>query len=214
MENFELNSSKGSKRFRHKLTKNTEKGKGWTIQNITQVKTYKKLTGVENVTDVRAINLLSSWNNTMLNNKIRTFLFKFYNNILGLNSRVAKFNNEIDPSCTFCTTNKLFPAEKESFSHLFYYCPTTNKLLSTFLERFFTINSLTATEFFASKINEKEDDNKALQLALDIFRYYIKIPTVGNIFNEINDTIGTIYSLSSKTKHAAESCNFFRHGRE
>ena len=41
-----------------------------------------------------------------------------------------------------------------------------------------------------------------------------KIPTVGNIFNEINDTIGTIYSLSSKTKHAAESCNFFRHGRE
>ena len=79
---------------------------------------------------------------------------------------------------------------------------------------FFTINSLTATEFFASKINEKEDDNKALQLALDIFRYYIKIPTVGNIFNEINDTIGTIYSLSSKTKHAAESCNFLRHGRE
>ena len=125
---------------------------------------------MENVTDIRAINLLSSWNNTMLNNKIRTFLFKFYNNILGLNSRVAKFNNDTDPSCTFCTANILFPEEKESFSHLFYYCPTTNKLLSTFLERFFTINSLTATEFFASKINEKEDDNKALQLALDIFR--------------------------------------------
>ena len=141
----------------------------------------------------------------MLNNKIRTFLFKFYNNILGLNLRVAKVNNEIDPSCTFCTANKLFPAEKESFSHLFYYCPTTNKLLSTILARFFTINSLTATEFFARKINEKEDDNKAL---------HIKIPTVGNIFNKINDTIGTIYSLSSKTKSAAESCNFFRHGRE
>ena len=128
---------------------------------------------MENVTDLRATHLLSSWNNTMLNNKIRTFLFKFYNNILGLNSRVAKFNNVIDPSCTFCTANKLFPAEKESFSHLFYNCPTTNKLLLTFLARFFTINSLTATEFFASKINEKEDDNKALQLALDIFRYYI-----------------------------------------
>ena len=41
-----------------------------------------------------------------------------------------------------------------------------------------------------------------------------KIPTVGNIFNEINDTIGTIYSLSRKIKLAAESCNFFRHGRE
>ena len=70
MENFVLNSSKGSKRFRHILTKNTEKGKGWKIQNLTQVKTYKKLTGVENVTDIRATNLLSSWNNTMLNNKI------------------------------------------------------------------------------------------------------------------------------------------------
>ena len=179
------------------------------------------MTGVENVTDLRATHLLSSWNNTKLNNKIRTFLFKFYNNILGLNSRVAKFNNAIDPSCTFCTANKLFPAEKESFSHLFYYCPTTNKLLSTFLARYFTINSLTATEFFASKINDKEDNNMALQLALDIFRYYIwncklekKIPTVGNIFNEINDTIGTVYSISIKTKHAAESCNFFRHGGE
>ena len=93
--------------------------------------------------------------------------------------------------------------------------------MSTFLARYFTINSLTATEFFASKINDKEDDNKALQLALDIFRYYIwncklekKIPTVGNIFNEINDTIGTIYSISIKTKNAAESCNFLRHGGE
>ena len=128
----------------------------------------------------------------MLNNKIHTFLFKFYNNILGLNSRVAKFNNAIDPSCTFCTANKLFPTEKESFSHLFYYCPTTNKLLSIFLARYFTINSLTATEFFASKINDKEDDNNALQLALDIFGYYIwncklekKIPTVGNKFMKL-----------------------------
>ena len=221
LEDFVLNPSKGSKRFRNILTKNTEKGKGWKIQNLTQVKTYKKLTGVENLTDLRAAHLLSSWNNTKLHNKIRTFLFKFYNNILGLNSRVAKFNNEIDPSCTFCTANKLFPAEKESFSHLFYYCPTTNKLLSIFLARYFTINSLTAIEFFASKLNEKEDDNMALQLALDIFRYYIwncklekKIPTVGNIFNEINDTIGTVYSISIKTKHAAESCNFFRHGGE
>ena len=126
----------------------------------------------------------------MLNNKIHTFLFKFYNNILGLNSRVAKFNNAIDPSCTFCTANKLFPTE--SFSHLFYYCPTTNKLLSTFLAHYFTINSLTATEFFASKINDKEDDNNALQLALDIFGYYIwncklekKIPTVGNKFMKL-----------------------------
>ena len=165
--------------------------------------------------------MISSWNNTLLNNKICTFLFKFYNNILGINSRVAKFNNETDPSCTFCNANNFFPAERESFAHLFYYCPTTNKLLSSFLDRFFTINTLTCTEYFSSVINEKEEDNKALQLALDIFRYYIwncklekKIPTIGSIFNEINDTIGTIYSLSNKTKQAAEACNFFRHGRE
>ena len=117
--------------------------------------------------------MISSWNNTLLNNKISTFLFKFYNNILGINSRVAKFNNETDPSCTFCNANKFFPVERESFAHLFYYCPTTNKLLSSFLERFFTINSLMCIEYFSSIINYKEDDNKALQLALDIFRYYI-----------------------------------------
>ena len=60
LENFVLNPSKGSKRFRNILTKNTDKGKGWKIQNLTQVKTYKKLTGVENLTDLRATHLLSS----------------------------------------------------------------------------------------------------------------------------------------------------------
>ena len=66
---------------------------------MTQIKTFLKLTNSENISHSRLKSLIGGWDNSFLPGKIRTFLFKFYNNILGLNSRVAKFNVDIDPSC-------------------------------------------------------------------------------------------------------------------
>ena len=46
----------------------------------------------------------------------------------------------------------------------------------------------------------KDRENRAFQLVMDIFRYHIwtnklekKLPVTLNLFNEINDTLGTIY---------------------
>ena len=62
---------------------------------MTQVNSYAKLTGIENIPLIRVKCMLGAWNNFFLPGKICTFLFKFYNNSLGLNNRVAKFNNTV-----------------------------------------------------------------------------------------------------------------------
>ena len=117
--------------------------------------------------------MLGAWNNNSLPGKIRTFLFKFYNNILGINARVSKFNNTVDPGCTFCTLKNTHPVCKESFAHIFYYCETTHKIIAEFFERYFTITIPGPQVYFTGQISEKENENRSLQLALDILRYHI-----------------------------------------
>ena len=135
---------------------------------------------------------------------------------LGLNSRVAKFNNTVDPGCTFCSLTNTRPVCKESFAHLFYHCETTNKIIAEFFQRYFTINTPDTNIFFSGNISIKEDENQSLQLALDVLRYHIwtcklekKIPVISSLFSEINDTMGTIYAASTKIKNKANSCDFF-----
>ena len=41
-----------------------------------------------------------------------------------------------------------------------------------------------------------------------------KIPVISSLFSEINYTMGTIYAASTKIKHKANSCDFFRRNGE
>ena len=41
-----------------------------------------------------------------------------------------------------------------------------------------------------------------------------KTPVISSLFSEINDTMGTIYEVSSKIKSKANSCDFFRRNGE
>ena len=132
LNDFLMLDRKGSKRFREILTKNSRMEQGKNLKNLQQVKTYARLTGSAN-TEISCLkSMMGAWNNNFLPGKIRIFFFKFYNNILGLNTRVAKFNRETDPSCTFCSISNLRHAEQEVFAHVFYFCETTNKLLTDF----------------------------------------------------------------------------------
>ena len=168
-----MSDRKGSKRFREILTKNSRMDHEKNLKNLQQVNTFARLTGSVN-TDIRRLkSMMGAWNNNFLPGKIRIFLFKFYNNILGLNSRVAKFNREKDPSCTFCSISNLRPAEQETFAHVFYYCETTNKLLTEFFKRYFTINLPECSVIFNGTISTKDRENRAFQLVMDVFRYHI-----------------------------------------
>ena len=104
-----------------------------------QLKTFKKLTGINVISETRAKNMYGAWNKHFLSSEIKVFMFKFYNNTLGTNLRVSKFNYEINPECTFCSINGPHPASREDFAHLFFHCPTTKKIIQEFFDKYMTI---------------------------------------------------------------------------
>ena len=63
----------------------------------------------------------SLWGIHWLKNRVREFLFKFFNNKLGLNTRVSHFVEDFDRSCDLCKASKTLPACEESFTHLFIF---------------------------------------------------------------------------------------------
>jgi hypothetical protein len=93
------------------------------------VKNFLHICSLENDTDPGQRNsFLDLWNHHFLQNRQRDFMFKYVHNLLGVNARVAKFNNNVNASCTPCTLERKIPAPQESFSHLFYECSVTDKI--------------------------------------------------------------------------------------
>jgi hypothetical protein len=80
-------------------------------------------------------NRISMWTRTGLNNRVRTFIFKFYNNLLGLNTRLSHFVINQSRNCAFCTGTP-DPVPDETFLHLFFYCPATRQWHDSFLSKY------------------------------------------------------------------------------
>jgi hypothetical protein len=89
---------KGSRKIR-KILRNENSP---CLLKLTVVKTYKRLTLVENIDKKWIYALHSLWGNNTFNNGLREFCFKFSNNALGLNTRVSHFNNQRDRICDLC----------------------------------------------------------------------------------------------------------------
>ena len=148
--------------------------------------------------------MYGAWNKLFLPSEIKVFLFKFYNNILGTNLRVSKFNRETKPECTFCPINGPFPVPREDFSHIFFNCPSMKKIVIDFFEEYMTINVTTCSIFCGGNIAEKEEINRPFQLIMDILRYHIwtskleKSPSKAKILGNVNDTISRILTISTK----------------
>ena len=206
---------KGSKRYQKILDcKKTNLCRALKLQ---QLKTYKKITGIENMTEIRAKSLFGAWNQHILGSDNRVFLFKFYNNILGTNLRVSKFNRDINRECTFCTLSKSFPAPREEFAHIFYFCPHSEKIIREFFSKYTTIKLPDCKTFFSSDYGEDENINIAMQIVIDILQFFIwssklekKLPQQCLIFENLNNTIARIQKTSEKTSLLLNNCPLFR----
>jgi hypothetical protein len=87
------------------------------------------------------------WNNSGLTNRFKTFLFKFFNNLLGINTRISHFVPDATRKCTFCTVNNELNAEDETFLHLFLDCKYTKKWHEFYLNKYLPdVGILTETE--------------------------------------------------------------------
>jgi hypothetical protein len=70
--------------------------------------------------------LYGIWTWQFLSNRIRFFVFQFYNNSLGTKTKIAaryrNAGNILDQRCTFCLKSGSLVPMREDFIHVFYDC--------------------------------------------------------------------------------------------
>jgi hypothetical protein len=170
--------------------------KPFDISKQTQTNTFCKVSGSVIPDNNLYGSINSLWSKNTLPNRLRTFLFKFYNNLLGLNTRVSHFGNNVSRNCTLCKINQQInltvngpstvpvlvpnpvPLPDESFKHIFYDCPVTKKLHTSFLDFYFTdLNFPNETDklnfFFQGRINADFKYNLFIHIAVLAFQYCI-----------------------------------------
>ncbi len=169
--------------------------KQFELLKQSQIVTFSRITLTDLPTNEELGEVISLWSKNGFNTRIKTFLFKFYNNLLGLNTRVSHFDNSVDCSCTVCKINQSnnflglrvpvpvpapvpVPTPDESFKHMFLDCPVVRKLHDQFLEKYF--NSLTfnsdserAKFFFYGMVPGQKKYNVFIHATVLIFQYVI-----------------------------------------
>jgi hypothetical protein len=158
------------------------------------------------------MSLNREWSLTCYSVKLREFIFKFRNNILGLSTRVSNFNN-INRTCTFCVTNQQGPQGEETFIHLFYECTHSKKCIDNLmLKHLPELNfpdQLTKKNFLFLGINPatgKRDNFFVSTIAISIMRFIWEcklqkqIPVAESLANDIFFNIEGIRRASSTLK--------------
>ncbi len=120
---------------------------------------------------------ITLWNIGGIPNRVRVFFFKFYNNLLGLNTRLSHFVANKSRGCNFCegTVN---PVPDETFIHVFLRCPTSTGWRDSFLTKYFPfsnqMNDRQKSEFyFLGKMRSFRNDNLFIVLCVLLFQYCV-----------------------------------------
>jgi hypothetical protein len=140
--------TKGSRPYRRILEYNINSKENLTQNNT--VATFFRLLNTEVFDETLLKKSWGMWNNTFFLNTQREFLFKYFNNILGINARVSKFVAGHPSECTFCVTSgEPLPINTEGFVHLFFDCQHSEKY-----------RSMAEAEFFPEIAGENEQKRK------------------------------------------------------
>jgi hypothetical protein len=149
--------------------------KAWTITSLKKPKcpldNYASIAGTEPVLTQAKPYINGMWTLNFFPSDIKTFLFKLHHNILGLNSRVHHINEDRDPSCTFCCKAKNLPAERETFQHFFWDCPSVNSIIKVFFETFFRDGVELTKEFFLYGTSPGQHYNPAVAVVCAVLKY-------------------------------------------
>jgi len=204
IETFFRKLKKGSRHFRKIFCHFPLKDNYY--QSIPQIKRFLEITDSA-FSDSRFWAMsLNRWNTYCFPNRLRSFLYKYYGNILGTGNRVAHFNRDINPACTFCTKARIFPAPLESFSHVFLDCTLIGNIVDAFCVKYFNFE-ITRQVFFAGNTENVVNMPNEVYLILDILRYTIwqiklqkQRPSFSSIEFETLRTLDIICGISNKLK--------------
>jgi len=147
------------------------------VSQMQNMVTFQRLTNTRLGNETISESISCIWNYNFLPNRMREFVFKFFNNILGINTRVSHFNNDHSRVCTFCHLVNSNTREDESFIHLFFNCGTTANLHNRFLREFFpelVLDNESRRKFFFTGIFSADNKiNIFMQLVAITCQYII-----------------------------------------
>jgi hypothetical protein len=216
---FLLSKKKSSRPFRKILTT------AWIETSLKKSKipleNFCKIAGTENILPQISKWISGKWTLHFLPSDIKTFLFKLHHNILGLNSRINHINANRDPACTFCLKANNLPAERETFQHFFWECPTSNNLIIKFLENFFRADLPASKELFLYGTALGMQYNNTTGIVCGIFQYTFwaiklkkRFPTWPLVKNEFLYHLNTALGASKKFKQQILTCNLHKQYRD
>jgi hypothetical protein len=201
------------KKIRSWYTKKTRDG--FKINQSKFFGTFHNLTQVTLPPDKILNSRISIWNTNGLTNRARTFLFKFYNNLLGLNTRLSHFVANQSRNYTFCS-GTVDPVPDETFLHLFIDCPVSMSLQNQFLSKYILLpNNLTRNQrlqlLLFGILPNMGQDNIFVALAILLFQLSIweeklrkKKPSFRTIENVYLGTISALTQCNKKIRSSAE----------
>ncbi len=127
---------------------------------------------------------------------------------------------EINAGCTFCSITNNRPVPKETILHLFYICPTINKIIETFYENYIIRIVNNKSNYFLSEITTNERLNNVLNIVWDVFRYVVwqfklkqKAPVYSIFDEEMQYHFAIINSSSPHFRDALIDCPFLQTNR-
>jgi hypothetical protein len=221
---FMTGKTKGSKIFRRIMMRAEDVIRKKQPKN--PINNFFRIAGQDLIgEDVMRINLQqinSLWTVHFLQSDFRTFLFKLYHNILGLNSRVAHINPQRDPSCFFCLKSGNLPAELESFSHFFWHCPTTQGLIKKFFDSYLTIEcSFSAMHLGCYTEENKHKFSVPLAIIGGLFKFVLwnfklrkRLPTWPSVVSDFFFIFSSMLGASRKFEGEVNRCNLFKRSTE
>jgi hypothetical protein len=186
------------------------------------IKNYLQIAGVAEGPVECYTHLNALWTIHFLPSEFKTFLFKAHHNILGLNNRVNHINPDRPATCTFCTKALNLPAERESFSHFFWYCPTSTKIIDKFFENYIE-GDKNITLFFSGCVSRQNKlfHSRPLSIVFNILRFILwnfklrkKLPTWPSAVSEFFYLFNIILKCSRKFQEEVYTCNYLKRNRE
>jgi hypothetical protein len=214
MADFLSGIKRGSKKLR--LILGRSKAKSPKLK--CPIKKFVVTVGIPDPEAVIARKLNARWCKQFYNSELRTFLFKLHHNILGINVRVAHYNPERSPECSFCKLGKNLPAERETISHFFWYCPYTAQSINHLFQLIF--NFLVNIDNFFKGTGPDTKYSEALMIQFDLIKYILwltklrkRLPSVHSVSSDFFYVSGTTIGYNNKLNTLVTECNWLRrHG--
>jgi hypothetical protein len=171
-----------------------KKRKTFKLEEQSSVKKFMEITGCTFPGETSFEKLLTLWNCTGLSNWVQTFLFRYFNNTLGINTRLSHFVPGHPPGCTFCLINNAVVIPDETFKHIFLECPVVKTWQNQFLSFYIPANYIRDERertnlFFLGRVHEPNIDNYFIMICVFILQCIIWDPRLKKripSFNSLN----------------------------